>query len=92
MTLPVESSLNPAHSSPHADEADTSVQTLSIMINGDAHYVHAQTLAALVVERQLAGKRIAIELNGSLVPKSRFATTALKEGDRVEIVHAVGGG
>ncbi|MBL8520149.1 MAG: sulfur carrier protein ThiS [Betaproteobacteria bacterium] len=38
------------------------------------------------------GKRFAVELNGEIVPKSAHASTALKDGDRVEIVIAVGGG
>jgi sulfur carrier protein len=40
----------------------------------------------------LAGKRIAIEKNGEIVPRSRYSTTTVAQGDRVEIVGAVGGG
>lgn len=40
----------------------------------------------------LAGKRFAIELNGEIVPKSAHATTLLHDGDKLEVVVAVGGG
>lgn len=50
------------------------------------------SVASLVERMALAGKRIAVELNGQIVPKSRYADTMLAEGDRVEIVGAVGGG
>jgi sulfur carrier protein len=50
------------------------------------------TLAELVRRLELEGKRIAVERNGEIVPKSRYADTALAAGDRLEIVAAVGGG
>jgi sulfur carrier protein len=50
------------------------------------------SVASLVERMALAGKRIAVELNGEIVPKSRYADTMLVEGDRIEIVGAVGGG
>ncbi|HET9339295.1 MAG TPA: sulfur carrier protein ThiS, partial [Casimicrobiaceae bacterium] len=37
-------------------------------------------------------RRLAVELNGAIVPRSRWAETALRDGDRLEIVHAIGGG
>jgi sulfur carrier protein len=49
-------------------------------------------IAALLERLQLAGKRVAVERNGEIVPRSRFAQTALANGDRLEIVVAVGGG
>jgi sulfur carrier protein len=49
-------------------------------------------VAALLDRLQLAGKRVAVERNGEIVPRSRFAQTALTHGDRLEIVVAVGGG
>jgi sulfur carrier protein len=66
----------------------------SISINGRAHPLSSPglTLADLVAELDLAGKRIAVELNGRIVPRSAYADTPLAEGDRVEIVGAVGGG
>lgn len=50
------------------------------------------TVSDLLSARQLAGKRIAVERNGEIVPKSQHATTVLNAGDRIEIVIAVGGG
>ena len=50
------------------------------------------TVADLVGTLGLAGKRIAVERNGEIVPRSRFSETKLASGDRLEIVGAVGGG
>jgi sulfur carrier protein len=50
------------------------------------------TLADLVRTLGLEGRRIALEHNGVVVPKSLHASVELREGDRLEIVHAVGGG
>jgi sulfur carrier protein len=49
-------------------------------------------VASLVERMALTGKRIAVELNGEILPKSRYAQTMLAEGDHIEIVGAVGGG
>ena len=50
------------------------------------------TVAGLLAQMALAGKRVAVERNGEIVPKGRHADTALAGGDRLEIVAAVGGG
>jgi len=50
------------------------------------------TVAGLVQHLELVGKRLAIELNGEIVPRSQFEATQLTDGDRLEIVGAVGGG
>ena len=50
------------------------------------------TVADLVRAMQLEGKRIAVERNGAVVPRSRYAETRLADGDTLEIVGAVGGG
>jgi sulfur carrier protein len=49
-------------------------------------------VAELLRGMGLEGKRLAVERNGEIVPKSNHAATALAEGDRIEIVIAVGGG
>ena len=54
--------------------------------------VEAATIAELVTALGLTGKRIAIERNGEIVPRSRYAITPVAFGDRLEIVGAVGGG
>jgi len=64
-----------------------------IKINGvSRQFPAALTVAGLVEELGYTGKRIAIERNGEIVPKSQHATTALAAGDLLEIVVAVGGG
>ena len=52
----------------------------------------AATVADLVREMGFEGRRIAVERNGAIVPKSRHGETRLEQGDRLEIVGAVGGG
>jgi len=52
----------------------------------------ATTLAQIVRDLNLEGKRIAVELNGEIVPKSRYSATHLRNGDKLEVVAAVGGG
>jgi len=54
--------------------------------------VPAASVADLVRQMGFEGKRIAVERNGAIVPKSRYAGTPLESGDRLEIVGAVGGG
>jgi len=66
---------------------------IELLINGESRSFPAPlSLARLVETLDLAGKRIAIERNGEIVPKSRHANTQLVSGDRLEIVVAVGGG
>ncbi len=50
------------------------------------------TVAALIAQLGLAGKRIAVEVNENIVPRSAHESTSLQAGDRIEIVHAIGGG
>lgn len=61
-------------------------------VNGEALELPAGTVADLLQVRGLAGKRVAVERNGAIVPRSLHAQTALEEGDVLEIVVAVGGG
>jgi len=66
---------------------------LNITINGGSRqFASALTVAGLIDQLGYSGKRIAIERNGEIVPKSRHASTPLVSGDRLEIVVAVGGG
>lgn len=66
---------------------------MNLLLNGESrHFETALTLAELLATLDLAGKRVAVELNGDIAPRSQHAATALKDGDRVEIVHAIGGG
>lgn len=65
---------------------------ISVFLNGAQRSVESRNLQALLGELQLGGKRIAIELNFEIVPRSAFAETPVREGDRIEIVQAIGGG
>jgi sulfur carrier protein len=66
---------------------------MEVMINGELQSLPAPlSVAALLALRELAGKRVAVEKNGEIVPKSRHAETLLAAGDKIEIVVAVGGG
>jgi sulfur carrier protein len=65
-----------------------------ITVNGEARTLPpgAATVADLIRELRLEGKRIAVERNGEIVPRSRYADTTLAAHDKLEIVGAVGGG
>ncbi|HSR64373.1 MAG TPA: sulfur carrier protein ThiS [Xanthomonadaceae bacterium] len=66
---------------------------MDIRLNGAAHTLPRDcTIARLLEEAGLAGRRVAVEVNGEIVPRGAHARRALEDGDRVEIVHALGGG
>ena len=65
---------------------------VTVSVNGVPKEVAATTVADLVAALGLVGKRIAVERNGDIVPRSRYAETRIASGDRLEIVGAVGGG
>lgn len=67
---------------------------MQLQINGNRREVVtvAPTLAAVLGVLDLGGKRIAVELNGAIVPRTRYADTPVQDGDQLEIVGAVGGG
>ncbi|MCY1301764.1 sulfur carrier protein ThiS [Pseudomonas sp. BN102] len=66
---------------------------MRIQLNGESFELpDGQTVADLIACLDLAGRRVAVELNLDIVPRSQHAATALREGDRVEVVHAIGGG
>ena len=66
---------------------------MDIVLNGEPRSVAAGiTLAALLEAEGMAGRRVAVEVNGTIVARGRHQTHALDAGDRVEIVHALGGG
>jgi sulfur carrier protein len=66
---------------------------MQIQVNGEMLQVQDDiTLTGLISQLELGDKRIAIELNLEIIPRSEHAEAVLKEADRVEIVHAIGGG
>ena len=66
---------------------------ITVTINGKvSQFQHPQTVSGLLQSLGYTGKRIAVERNGEIVPKSRHGETPLVDGDQFEIVAAVGGG
>ena len=66
---------------------------IDIVLNGKPHALaDASTIAVLLESLGVAGKRLAVERNAEIVPRSLHGSTVLCAGDRVEIVHAIGGG
>lgn len=67
--------------------------SLKLVVNGDpVEAPDGSTVRALVEQLGLGAGPVAVERNGEVVPRKEHATTALVDGDRVEIVHFVGGG
>ena len=65
---------------------------MRIQVNGEHREVEATTILALVEELGLDVRKVAVERNLEIVPRTLHAETALAEGDRVELVQFVGGG
>jgi len=66
---------------------------IDITVNGDAmSLAEDSTITDLIQKMELMGKRIAIELNMDVIPRSEHAQTMLSAGDAVEVVRAIGGG
>ncbi len=68
------------------------VVLMRLVINAEEREFAASTLDALIEELGMKGDRVAVELNREIVPRVHWSTAALKDGDRLEIVHFVGGG
>lgn len=64
----------------------------TITLNGDTRRTHSTTIADLVRELELVPEKVAVECNGEIIPRSTLDAAPLAEGDRLEIVHFVGGG
>jgi sulfur carrier protein len=66
---------------------------IQVIVNGAAQRFEAQLdVASLLKSLNLVGKKVAVEKNGEIVPKSAHGATLIENGDRLEIVVAVGGG
>ena len=65
---------------------------MKLQLNGSEHLSGAQTVAGLVQELGLDVRKVAVERNLEIVPRSVYAQARLSEGDRIEIVHFIGGG
>ena len=79
-----------------SEHADTLISMpLTILLNGQQMSLSSDkdwTVAQLVAEKGFQADRIAIERNGSILPRIEWGETSLHEGDRLELVHFVGGG
>lgn len=66
---------------------------MDIVLNGEPRRIATSTTVLQLLQHEgLAERRVAVEVNGEIVPRGRHAAHALQDGDRVEIVHALGGG
>jgi thiamine biosynthesis protein ThiS len=65
---------------------------MNVYVNGEMREVSATSLAELIAYLELPVARIAVELNREVVRRSEWGSTMLKDEDRIEIVHFVGGG
>jgi thiamine biosynthesis protein ThiS len=66
---------------------------MKLTINGEDRELGAvSTLSDLIAELGMKPDRVAVELNRELVPRARWAATSISDGDKLEIVHFVGGG
>lgn len=66
---------------------------MNITVNGEVQQVSAGcTLQQLLDQLGFAGKRVAVEVNEEIIPRSQLDRAVLAEADRLEIVHAIGGG
>lgn len=71
----------------------TTQQQINITVNGEPKQLAAGcTVAQLIESMQLTGKRLAVECNQEIIPKSTHQDVVLQDADVVEIVHAIGGG
>mgnify|MGYP001819568592 CR=1 FL=1 len=77
----------------HRRSANEIAGIMNIQINGDTQKFDENLTASQLVEKLgLQGQRIAMEVNQEIVPRSSYETYQLQENDKIEIIHAVGGG
>jgi sulfur carrier protein len=66
---------------------------MNIQLNGQCRCIpETSSIAGLLAEEGFSERRVAVEVNGEIVPRTLHVNYVLREGDRVEIVHALGGG
>lgn len=65
---------------------------MKLIINGEERQLEAATVSALVEQLGMKADRVAVELNREIVPRAEWPTASLHDGDKLEIVHFVGGG
>ena len=65
---------------------------MQVTINGELRDVTHRTMQQLLESLDIDPRKVAVERNAVILPKAEYATTSLADGDRIEIVHFVGGG
>ncbi|MCP5353444.1 MAG: sulfur carrier protein ThiS [Chromatiales bacterium] len=66
---------------------------MNVIVNGESHEIADNaSMADLLAQLDLAGQKLAVEVNLDIVPRSTYADHALRDGDQIEIVRAIGGG
>jgi sulfur carrier protein len=65
---------------------------VQIVVNGEPTHIQAMSVLAYLASLSIDPKRVAVELNLDILPKADYGATLLRDGDRLEIVHFVGGG
>src|SRR5262245_55731584 len=66
---------------------------VTVIVNGEERLVaDGRTIADLLAELRLGGRRIAVEMNRDIVPRAEYVSRSIRDGDRIEIVQFVGGG
>ena len=65
---------------------------MNIALNGESRSVSVKTVKELLESLDIDSKRVAVELNMEILPKADYVTRTIADGDRIEIVHFVGGG
>lgn len=65
---------------------------MQVTVNGETRDIRSGTVTELLRELEISGSHIAVAINLQVIPRARHEATRLNEGDKVEIVHAVGGG
>ena len=66
---------------------------VTVIVNGEQRLVaDGRTIADLLAELRLGGRRIAVEMNHDIVPRAEYSSRSIRDGDRIEIVQFVGGG
>lgn len=82
-----------AKDSTHSCPKPSKIPVMNIVLNGESRTIDSSsTVADLLAALGYADKRVAVERNGEIVPRSTHASTQLADGDQLEIVVAVGGG
>ncbi len=65
---------------------------MQLTVNGEAREISSENVSALLKELDISGTHVAVAVNLQVIPRSGHLSAQLHEGDKIEIVHAVGGG